>query len=179
MLGNRIKHMRQNTGYTLVDLSKRSGIALATLSRIENDKMVGTLDSHKKICQALGITLSELFSNLEREMKAVYIQRNCAQKEVFSHSEHFTRTILTSKDSGKNILPLMVTVQPGGVENIDANRADIEKFIYSLEGSIELTIDGDTFQLQAEDTLYFNASSPHTIKNTGGTIARYLCVISP
>jgi len=46
---------------TLSKLSKRTGVAVTTLSRMENNRMVGTLESHLKIAQALGMPLGALY----------------------------------------------------------------------------------------------------------------------
>ena len=59
-IGKRIRQLRKERNMTLEDLSKKCGVALATLSRMENDKMTGTLDSHNRICKALGASITEL-----------------------------------------------------------------------------------------------------------------------
>jgi len=46
-------------------------VALATLSRMENNKMSGTVSSHNKICKALGVSISDLYRELEDETKTI------------------------------------------------------------------------------------------------------------
>ncbi len=48
-VGNRVREIRKAKKVTLVELSKQTGIAQATLSRIETGSMVGTVESHRKI----------------------------------------------------------------------------------------------------------------------------------
>jgi transcriptional regulator with XRE-family HTH domain len=48
-LGKRIKELRKSKKMTLVEIAKKTGIDQATLSRMENGKMTGTLDSHMRL----------------------------------------------------------------------------------------------------------------------------------
>jgi len=64
--GNTIKKLRKEKKLTLTDVSEQSGIQLATLSRIENNKMTGSVKSHVKIAKALGLRPSQLFKEFEK-----------------------------------------------------------------------------------------------------------------
>lgn len=63
--GNQLKKLRILHKYSLKQLSKLSGVQIATLSRRENDKAVGCLESYVKIAKAYGMKLSELFEEIE------------------------------------------------------------------------------------------------------------------
>jgi len=65
-IGEALRNLRQRRKLSLVDLSKISGVQLATLSRMENNKAVGSLKNYKCIAKALGLKLSELFAELEK-----------------------------------------------------------------------------------------------------------------
>lgn len=62
--GKTLKTLRQQKGMTLGKLSRISGVHTATLSRMENDKITGSLKAYIKIAKALGYRLSELFVEL-------------------------------------------------------------------------------------------------------------------
>ena len=70
-VGSKIRMLRKEKNMTLEELSNESGVALATLSRIENNKMNGTMHSHLNICKALKVSISELYKELENEDKTV------------------------------------------------------------------------------------------------------------
>ena len=44
MIGKIIHKLRKDRKMTLVELAQKSGVALATLSRMENGRMTGTLE---------------------------------------------------------------------------------------------------------------------------------------
>lgn len=56
---------RQARGWTEYQLAERSGLPQSTISSWYRKNMVPTLPSLEKICQAFGITLSQLFSEGE------------------------------------------------------------------------------------------------------------------
>ena len=64
-VGDRIKGLRKEKKLKLKELAEKSGVQIATLSRIEHKKMTGTLDSHAKIAQALGVDVTELYRELK------------------------------------------------------------------------------------------------------------------
>ena len=66
-IGNTIKRLRKQKGMTLKDMAKLTGIEVATLSRIENDKMDGSLNTFMLIAGGLDLKLSELFAELEAD----------------------------------------------------------------------------------------------------------------
>jgi len=66
-IGNTIKRLRKQKGMTLNAMSELTGIQVATLSRIENDKMDGNLNTYILIAGGLDLKLSQLFALIEEE----------------------------------------------------------------------------------------------------------------
>lgn len=66
-IGNTIKRLRKQKVMTLKDMSNLTGIQVATLSRIENDKMDGGLNTYMLIAGGLDLKLSQLFVEIEKD----------------------------------------------------------------------------------------------------------------
>lgn len=66
-VGRKITELRTAQGISLTNLAKRSGIAQSSLSYIESGKAQPTVETVEKICTALGITLSEFFSDTQEQ----------------------------------------------------------------------------------------------------------------
>jgi len=64
-IGKTIKRLRKQKGMTLKDMSKVTGIDVAVLSRIENDKMDGSLNAYMLIAGGLDLKLSQMFAAIE------------------------------------------------------------------------------------------------------------------
>lgn len=178
-IGKRIHELRKDRNITLEDLSKKSGVALATLSRMENSKMTGTLDSHNRICKALGVSITELYRELEDGSKTVESVPRKNRTEHFIFSQKAKYELLVSRAMDKKIMPLMIRLLPGGSTQKEHNKPGVEKFIYVISGSFYAYVGNEKYFLKRGDSLYFEASLPHHFENTGKTETEAICVVSP
>lgn len=94
---------------TLVEISKRTGIQNATLSRIQNGRMPGTLETNIAIADALGVSLADLFKKMPPSTKS---------------------TIKNHTASSKSI---SVSIQSNG-KILEDYRVDGRKFVISING---------------------------------------------
>ena len=178
-IGKKIKELRKKRKLTLVELSQQSGVQVATLSRIENDKMTGSVESHMNISRALGVDITQLYSNIARGDKRVDLNDTSAGKDVFVHSKNSSSEMLTSGILSKQMMPVLTRIEAGGQTDREQNKIGTEKFLYVLEGSIEVTIGEDKYKLEKDAALYFDASLAHFLRNNGEKIARVIVVVTP
>lgn len=178
-VGEMIHKIRKEKKMTLLELSNESGVALATLSRVENGKMTGTLESHMNICKALNIALPELYKNLSPVNRAVEVQTKKARTDVFVHDKKSSSEMLASNVLTKKMMPILIKLSPGGATHNEETKAGIEKFIYVLEGKVEANVGEQKYNLTKGDTLYFESSVPHHFKNIGTGESHLICVTCP
>ena len=178
-IGEKIRTLRQEKGFTLTEVSERAGVAPATLSRIENGRMVGKIDSHRKICEALGINLADLYRGLPSKETTVNVESETAKKDVFVHDEKTSSILLTSQALQKKMMPILIRLAPAGKTPKEEASDYTEKFLYCLEGNVRVTVGVKGYPLNPGDRLYFDASASHFIENIGKGEARCLSVSSP
>lgn len=178
-IGNIIRRLRKDRKMTLVELSNRSGVALATLSRMENGKMTGTLDSHINICKALEIDLPDLYSDLVASTRKVDICQRGDSASVAVHDRKVTSEMLAPNAQNKKMMPIMIRIARGGTTQNEQTKPGTEKFLYVAEGRIEASIGSNAYSLSKGDTLYFESSASHRFKNTGSGDARLVSVTCP
>lgn len=178
-IGTKMHALRKAKKMSLTELAEHSGVQLATLSRIENMKMVGTLESHINIAKALGVDVTELYRDIEKTNAVVEVGEKQKNTDVFTHSEHSSYEILTKNILQKKMMPVLIRIEPRGKTNTEENQRGTEKFVFVLEGSIEVNINGQRFALNRNNTMYFDGALPHTFTNIGRTIAKILSVATP
>lgn len=178
-IGERIRIIRQEKKMTLAELSEKSGVAQATLSRIENSIMTGTLKSHMKICEAFGIALSDLYRPLQERTQGAEIETSTTGKDLFVHDEKSSAILLTSQTLSKKMMPILIQLAPDGKTAAEEAKDGTEKFLYCLSGKVRVSVNKKSYSLNAGDRLYFDASLPHFIENEGKGEARCLSVSSP
>ncbi len=178
-LGERIKTLRKERKVTLVEVAQKTGIDQATLSRIENGKMTGTLESHMKIAEALGIRLPQLYEDLVNKVEEA--QDKIAKKKVesFSHSSGAVAELLTSGVLQKKMMPLLLKIKPKGSTEPEEYSSFTERFVYVITGTVEITLGSDKKILKSGETLYFNAGQTHHFKNISKSEARCLSIMTP
>ena len=178
-IGKRLKELRKTQGMSLSDLAEKSGVQIATLSRIEHLKMTGTLESHMSIAKALGIDITHLYVDIIKDEDKVDFKGSKSATDVFVHSDKSSYEILTSKVLSKKMMPILLKIEPSGRTNKEQSQIGTEKFVFVTEGKIEVIIDGETYTLSKNNTLYFDASLEHCFINIGKSTAKMLCVATP
>src|SRR3954464_13555728 len=94
-LGHKMRKLRKDKGLTLVEVAEKTGVAQATLSRIETGTMIGTVESHEKIAEVLGVGLSELYSGVDKRYDQIAHQTRDNERKVVHHTHHYQMEILT------------------------------------------------------------------------------------
>ncbi|MFP4473897.1 MAG: helix-turn-helix domain-containing protein [Candidatus Omnitrophota bacterium] len=179
-IGTKIRALRKKQKLTLAQLSARTGIQIATLSRIETNKMTGTLESHLAIAKALGVELTDLYSEIAAAPSSNTTHRTADRPgETFSFNEKAAYEILTNNVLRKKMLPSLVRVDPGGRTSSEQNRNGAEKFIFVLSGRVTVYIEKASFRLEERQSLYFDASLKHYYQNDGDETARFISVQTP
>ncbi len=177
-LGARLRKLRKEKGLTLVEVSQKTSVAQATLSRIETGTMIGTIESHEKIAEVLGVGLAELYSGLDSRYEQIAHTQEAGRK-VTHQSKNVQVDLLTTENFKKKITPLLITIQGENETSVEQNERGVEKFFYLLEGEVRVKVDQEEYPLKAGETLYFDASLKHQIKNGKAKTAKILAAVSP
>lgn len=178
--GEKLRLLRGNM--TQEELSKRSSVDKAIISKIERGKMTGTVECYKKIARAFGLKLSELYAYFEEENpRPVEFHPGGRKTDVY---QNFLE-ILSSIPLSKRMLPMMLTLQPAEERHLEETMKPSERFLIILGGEVEITTEGKTYKLvysednEKGDSIYSKSPERHIIKNSGNVVARVLCVSSP
>ena len=177
-IGEKLHAIRKAKRISLTELSEKSGVQMATLSRIENKKMVGTLESHIQIAKALGIDVTELYKGLSQQNSIIDFV-NDKNTDIFTHSDESSFEILTKNIMNNKMMPTLLRIEEGGKTNKEQAQGGTEKFIFVLDGHVEVNINAQVFMLHKFNTLYFDATLPHYYRNTGKGVVKLICVGTP
>jgi transcriptional regulator with XRE-family HTH domain len=177
-IGEKLHALRKTKRISLTELSEKSGVQMATLSRIENKKMVGTLESHMQIAKALGVDVTELYLGLSHKNALIDFGQD-KNTDIFTHSDEASFEILTKNIMNKRMMPTLVRIEEGGKTNKEQNQGGTEKFIFVLDGHVEINVNGQLFTLHKNNTLYFDAALPHHFRNSGKGVVKLICVGTP
>ncbi|MFH0754317.1 MAG: cupin domain-containing protein [Candidatus Omnitrophota bacterium] len=176
--GSHIQSLRKSQRLSLSELAKNSDVQIATLSRIENGKMTGTLSSHMRIAKALGIDITELYQGLQ-ETAPDPIKSEETLETASIVNDKVSCEILTRQVTSKKMLPAIIKIEGKGTTSQERRESASERFLFVLEGSVIVKIKEQTIKLDKNTSLYFNATLPHSIENPNATTARLISVTTP
>ena len=177
-LGSHIQEIRKLRRISLTELAKTSGVQIATLSRIENGKMTGTLESHLNIAKAMGVDIAELYQGLKETVPSP-IKPTDTLEAISAVNDKVSCEILARQASSKKMLPVIIKIEGKGATSQEQREALSERFVFVLEGTVIVKVKDQAIRLDKNSSLYFNASMPHTIENPNAAAAKLLSVITP
>jgi len=180
--GAALKTLRAQRGWSLAEVSQRTGLPVSSLSKIENGKMELTLEKLLRISVALETDIAGLFT---------------PPSAPYPQSESSGRRSLTRKDEGKRIdspigtyhylayellnkgsIPMIIDVTAKSLEEFgEFNRHPGEELVYIVEGELDLyTTTYLPARLKAGDSLYFDSNMGHAYVAVGEQSCRILSV---
>jgi len=179
-VGLRIRTLRKHRGWTVVKLSENTGVARSTLSKVETGQMSPTIGLLQKIARGLEVNLTDLLDN--RQQTGQGGRRSITRLGAGEFLEHDGRLheVLCGELSNKKIVPFRSTVPAQSKKGIKRwYHHDGEEFIYVLAGTITLHSKlYASVELNAGDSVYFDANLDHIVINSTDEPAKVLWMIS-
>lgn len=177
-LGPRLKALRTRKQYSLRELARRTGIAVSFLSAIERGANNVSVAKLKIILEALGTTMAEFFAaEAPPPQQIVYRKRELTNIAGGSRGIAFRE--LAAGRPGRALQLLVERYAPGSDTGPESYHHNAEECGVVLKGCLELTVDGDTFDLNPGDGYYFDSRRPHRFRNRGKTTVEAISVNTP
>jgi len=174
----RIRELRGTTRQK--DFAKFCHVDASTINKIEKGMLVGTLDIHIKICQALGISLSTLYKGVYEEKIKPLIPTPPFAELPLTYDQKITRQLLVKNIFfNKKMLPEILTIAPGsGFE--ERLPPDSQRFIFVLEGKIEVSLNKSSYTLNKNQSIYITDTAiSSSFRNNNTRLAKILCITTP
>ena len=155
-------------------------MALGTLSRIENSKGTGTFRTHQKIAEAFNLTIPDFYRGLDSaQEEAAVVETTSQEAQIFTYDEKASAVLLTTQVSKKQTLPQLIVLKPGGKTAVEQYHKGTERWIFGLEGAVEVAVGDRNYRMSPGGTLYFKAHIPHFFSNLEELTAKAISVTSP
>lgn len=164
-LASRLKEERAAKGLSLDALAKLSGVSRSMLSQIERGESSPTVASLWNLTRALNLDFSTLLDQESEPASPI--------REIV----HADQTpMIRDRSSGCEIRILSAADEVGGTEVYDirfeagaalesaAHKRDCVEHLTVLEGSLEVTSDGEVAMVKTGDTVRYSADVEHSIR---------------
>ena len=175
-VGQRLRDLRHKQGLSIRALAVRSGLAINTLSMIENEKTSPSVSTLQVLARALQVPIGAFFEQERSEKRMVAVRQG--QRPMVSMGT--TRLEHLGKDlAGNAVQPFVVTLEPGAGSGHSPIVHTGHEFAYCLSGQIRYTFEDETVLLEPGDSIVFESHLPHYWQNTGTTPAQIILVLIP
>jgi transcriptional regulator with XRE-family HTH domain len=179
--GRRLRSARKSLGWTLQQLSERSGVSVPTISRAERGQLALGYENFAALGHALKMDMNAMFAGEGVKTSALQspVVTRAGQGVVY-RGLSFAYEFLGTTATGKRMSPVVGTVHARRIEGPeDFARHDGEEFAYVLSGTIEVHFEtGEVLRLGRGDSLYFDSHIGHAYISTSRQLARIVGVIS-
>lgn len=171
-LGQKLADLRTRQNMTIDELADKTGLKATHLKAIEEGKDFLPVADILKISRVLTIDPDLLFQS-EKEKK-----RNEQRKKDFSlREESYQYDVLAPGPKESHLRTFRVTIPPNSEHPKVKYQHEGEEVIYMLQGEMEIRVGSKTHMLKKGETLHFDSSKRHSLKNPGTKKAVFIDVI--
>ena len=182
--GSVLKSLTLANGWTLSEVSRRTGLPVSTLSKVENDKMSLSYDKLARISRGLEIDIGVLFSTegAASSLSLVTGRRSItrAGEGRVIETEPYEHIYPASDLLNKRFVPIVAEIRARSVSEFsELIRHPGEEYTFVLEGTVELHTDlYAPVTLEVGDSIYFDSGMGHVYLSAGPGPCRVLSICS-
>ncbi len=176
LIAQRLKGLRVERGWSLDELARRSNVSRATLSRIENAEVSPTASVLGKLCAAYGLTMSRLMHMVEDDFAPLI--RRSTQSVWTDPTIGFRRRSVSPPAQTLAAEALECELDPGTRITYDRPpRSGLEHHLLMIEGQLDVSVDGRTYELRPGDCLRYQLYGPSAFATLDQRAAKYILFI--
>jgi transcriptional regulator with XRE-family HTH domain len=177
-LGERVRALRRERGWTLEMLAERSGVSRAMISKLERGEKNPTLVVAAKVAEGLGMNLSQLIG-VEEKRKVVVVPRE-RRMTMRDPETGFERQLLSPSLGGRGVEFMRYVVPENSTSGeLPPHRRGVEEYVVVERGRLRAVLGGEEYVLEEGDAAYFEADVAHRFDNAGvGECSYYLVIDS-
>jgi transcriptional regulator with XRE-family HTH domain len=181
-VGEKIRQIREMKKVSVEELASRSGMELAMIQKIEQEKNIPSLAPLVKIARALGVRLGTFLDDSDNFGPVVVRSGEYQKGARFTSQssearEHLNFFSLAFDKAGRNMEPFIVDIEPGQQSDYMLSSHEGEEFIYVLDGEIEINYGKEVYRLAKGDSIYLDSIVLHNVHAGNHQSAKILAVV--
>src|SRR5919109_2062900 len=175
-VGERLRALRRFRRCTLRTIADRSGLSESFLSQVERGRSSASIASLRRIADALGVSIADLF-DLDGVPGPRVLRR--AERPALAFGVLGRKMLLTPRPL-QSLEVFVGELEVGGSTGEQPYaHGDSEELFVVLSGTVRLDLGGKVFELERGDSIDYRSSTPHRISNLGQELAEVMWIISP
>lgn len=161
-IGNVLKRVRFERGLTLEDTAGLTGVSKAMLGQIERGESNPTVSTLWKISTGLKISFSELLGSEANDYEVTAIEDI---EPVYESDSKMLLYDVFPFDPMAGFEYFYIKLLPGAKHVSAPHQSSAEEYIVVTEGTLQLEVEGQSFELAAPSAFKFKANKQHSYCN--------------
>ncbi|MDR2177534.1 MAG: XRE family transcriptional regulator [Treponema sp.] len=177
-ISGRIKEFREIMAISAIDMARDIGISFETYKQYESGALDIPISVLYKISNRLGTDTTVLLSGEDPRMKTASVCR--AGKGIrMERYPGYEYSSLAYNFKGRTMEPLLVTLDTRKLPAPLVCHSG-QEFNYVVKGKVRVSVGTRDYDLEAGDSIYFDAQLPHAqcaLESGGGDFAQFITII--
>lgn len=180
-VGGKLRQLRMRKKIALVDLGKHTGLSASMLSQLENGRLIPTLPTLARIAMVFDVSLDYFF---EKKSKRPFTVVKAADRIHFPERPDLAKPAFffecldySAPDKATQAYLAEFPKRNPGEQHEHYHEGS--EFVFVLDGVLTISYASEEHTLRAGDSVYFDASEPHSYRGVSKTPARALVVTAP
>ena len=164
-IGKALHRLRRENGWTLSTVSTKSGVAVSTLSKIENNQTSPNYDVLVRLCEGLDLNLAEFFQGGTFATFAHGSRTVNRLGDGVRHEMPFGDCVVLSGELSRKALEPKLFYLPKPTEEstvVTTHSHTGEEFVYVVRGAVKFDMEPyNGIVLKEGESVHFDAQMPH------------------
>ena len=174
-MGERLAATRRRLGLSQRRAAELSGLTHGAICMIEQNKVSPSVASLQKLLSVYELPLSRFFAEEEGRAPSVVIKPD----QLIELGSQGVSMKLVHNGNNRRQLGFMLETYAPGTDTGGQVKHLGEEVGTVLEGSVLLTLAGQTYQLSAGDSYVIDTGEPHSFSNPSGETCRIVSAHTP
>jgi len=170
-VGHMLHKLRKDRGLSLRALASKCQLSANAISLIERGETSPNVTTLQRLAQALGIAIQDFF----QEPQPNVIMGKCGKHPIAQGKGILIESLGCLPEQLLNTFWVTLDGGAGAGKNIVHTGQEL---VICLSGSVEYHIEGQTYQLTAQDSLAFQAHLPHCWRNPTAAPTQLLLMVT-
>jgi transcriptional regulator with XRE-family HTH domain len=181
-IGAKIRALRLKKKMGLVELGQHTGLSPALLSKIERGRLFPTLPTLLRVALVFSVGLEYFFAGSRDEPLIAVVRKRDRVRLPDRPGARDVAYRFESLDypaGERRFNTYYAEFLPVPLEKLQPHEHQGVEFIYALQGSLAVHINGAQHLLGTGDSMYLDSTLPHAYRRAAGRICTAIVVTSP
>lgn len=178
-IGKKIRELRKSKNFSIIDLSRESGLSTGLISQIERNMVVPSIKVMWKIANVLEVNIGYFFDEDDENIEEKIVVRKDHRKSITTNDSTKCYELLMPNLNNKSIEFILITLDKETKINKELVSHKGEECGYIIEGKMKIILENKEYILEKGDSFYFDSKIPHVYENYGDETCVLVCAMTP